>query len=72
MRIARPMQLREHLRAELSADLFNVFNRVNIKDLNTLYGGTDITLPSNPLLGFGTPRDAYNPFQFQYGLKLSF
>jgi len=52
--------------------MFNLFNRTNIKDLNTLYGGTDITLPPNPLLGFGTPRDAYNPFQFQFGAKFSF
>ena len=72
MRVARAVQLRERLHAEFSADMFNMFNRVNIKDLNTLYGSTDITAPPNPLLGFGTPRDAYNPFQFQYGVKLSF
>jgi hypothetical protein len=72
MRVARPFQLREHLRLDLSGDLFNVFNRTNIKDLNTLYGGTDLNLPPNPILGFNTPRDAYNPFQFQFGVKLSF
>jgi hypothetical protein len=49
-----------------------LFNRLNIKDLNTLYGSTDLTLPPNPLLGFGTPRDAYNPFQVQYSIKLEF
>jgi hypothetical protein len=72
MRVARVFQLKEHLRAELSGDMFNVFNRTNIKDLNTLYGGTDLSLPPNPLLGFKTPRDAYNPFQFQFGAKISF
>ena len=72
MRVARTIHIKERLRAELSGDMFNLFNRTNIKDLNTLYGGTDITLPPNPLLGFGTPRDAYNPFQFQFGAKLSF
>jgi hypothetical protein len=72
MRVARAFQLRERLRAEFSGDLFNVFNRTNIKDLNTLYGGTDLSLPPNPVLGFKTPRDAYNPFQFQFGCKLSF
>lgn len=72
LRVARGFQLRERLRADFSGDLFNVFNRTNIKDLNTLYGGTDLSLPPNPILGFKTPRDAYNPFQFQAGVKLSF
>lgn len=72
MRVARGFRLRERVRAELSGDMFNLFNRTNIKDLNTLYGGTDISLPPNPILGFKTPRDVFNLFQFQYGMKLSF
>jgi hypothetical protein len=36
MRVARPFHLGERLRAELSADLFGVFNRTNVKDLKTL------------------------------------
>jgi outer membrane receptor protein involved in Fe transport len=72
MRVARAFRFRERMRLELSGDMFNVFNRDNIKDLNTLYGGTDLSLPPNPVLGFKTPRDAYNPFQFQYGFKLTF
>ncbi len=72
MRVGRAFHLRERLRAELSGDIFNAFNRVNIKDLNTLYGQTDLSLPPNPILGFNTPRDAYNPLQFQFGAKLSF
>lgn len=72
MRVGRSIRLREHLRAELNGDLFNVFNRTNIKDLNTLYGQTDLSQPPNPVLGFNTPRDAYNPFQFQFSAKLSF
>jgi hypothetical protein len=72
LRMAREFRLRERLRAECSADFFNLFNRTNIKDLNTLYGAIDLSLPPNPNLGFGTPRDAFNPFQFQYGMKLRF
>ena len=72
MRVARVFHLRERLKAELSGDMFNLFNRTNIKDLNTLYGQTDLSLPPNPVLGFNTPRDAYNPFQFQFAAKLSF
>ncbi|HWZ42695.1 MAG TPA: TonB-dependent receptor, partial [Candidatus Saccharimonadales bacterium] len=72
VRVGRTFQLREHLHAELTGDMFNLLNRTNIKDLNTLYGQTNLALPPNPLLGFNTPRDAYNPFQFQFGAKVSF
>jgi hypothetical protein len=72
MRVAREFRFNERVRAEFSADFFNLFNRVNITDLNTVYGGTDISVSPNPVLGFNTPRDASNPFQFQYGLKLKF
>ena len=72
LRLAREFRLNDRLSAELSGDLFNVFNRVNVTDLNTVYGGTDLTVPPNPILGFNTPRDASNPRQLQYGLKLRF
>ncbi len=74
LRVGRAFQLKERLRAELSGDMFNLLNRTNIKDLNTLYGNTIFTGPAgaNPILGFGTPRDAFNPFQFQFGAKLTF
>ena len=72
LRVAREIPLRERLRAEFSFDFFNLFNRVNVTDLNTVYGGIDLSVPPNPILGFGTPRDASNPFQFQYGVKLHF
>jgi hypothetical protein len=72
LRIARQFRFNERVSAEFSADFFNLFNRVNITDLNTVYGGLDLSVAPNPILGFGTPRDAANPFQFQYGLKLRF
>jgi hypothetical protein len=72
LRIARPVHLSERIIAEFSADFFNLFDRVNVTDLNTVYGGIDLRLAPNPLLGFGTPRDASNPFQVQYGVKLRF
>ena len=72
LRVAREVGFREHLKGEFSLDFFNLLNRVNIKDLNTLYGGTDLSLPPNPILGFGTPRDAFNPRQLQFGFKLRF
>jgi hypothetical protein len=72
LRIAREVRLGERVSAEFSADFFNLFNRDNITDLNTVYGGIDLSVPPNPILGFNTPRDAANPFQFQYGVKLRF
>ncbi len=72
MRVAREVRINERVSAEFSFDLFNLFNRTNITDLNTVYGGIDLSHAPNPILGFGTPRDAANPFQFQYGLKLRF
>jgi hypothetical protein len=72
LRIARQVRFNERVSAEFSADFFNLFDRLNVTDLNTVYGGIDLSLPSNPILGFGTPRDASNPFQFQYGVKLRF
>ena len=72
LRIAREFRMGERIRAEFTVDFFNVPNRVNITDLNTLYGGNDLSLPPNPILGFGTPRDVANPRQIQYGIKLRF
>jgi hypothetical protein len=72
LRIARLVRVGERTSLEFSADLFNLFDRVNITDLNTLYGGNDLSLPPNPVLGFGTARDVANPFQLQYGVKLRF
>jgi outer membrane receptor protein involved in Fe transport len=72
LRIAREIHVSERVSTEFSADFFNLFNRTNVTDLNTVYGGIDLNVPSNPILGFGTPRDASNPFQIQYGVKLRF
>jgi outer membrane receptor protein involved in Fe transport len=72
LRVARELSFTERLKGEISVDFFNLFNRKNIKDLNTLFGGIDLSLPPNPTLGFGTPRDAFNPFQLQFGFKLRF
>ncbi len=72
LRVSRELAESKRLRAELSLDFFNLFNRVNVKDLNTLYGGFDLNVTPNPLLGFRTPRDAFNPRQIQFGIKLKF
>jgi outer membrane receptor protein involved in Fe transport len=72
MRVAREFRLNDRVTAEFSADFFNLFNRVNITDLNTVYGALTLDAQPSQILGFNTPRDASNPFQFQYGLKIRF
>ncbi len=84
MRVARDVRFNERFSGEFTFDLFNVSNRVNVSDLNTVcecdlpasafspgaLQGTIATL--NPLFGFDTARETLNPFQFQYGFKLRF
>lgn len=71
-RISRPVRFNERVSAEFSADFFNITNRTNVTDLNTVYGGTDLSVDPSPILGFNTSRDVANPFQFQYGVKFRF
>jgi outer membrane receptor protein involved in Fe transport len=70
LRVARTVRFTEKLRSQLSVDFFNLFNRVNIRDLNMVYGSFDLNAP--PVASFNTPRDVFNPRQIQVGLKLLF
>jgi carboxypeptidase family protein/TonB-dependent receptor-like protein len=72
LRLAREIALSGRLKGELAIDVYNLLNRTNVRDLNTNYGGIDLNLPPDPLLGFGTARDVFNPRQLQLGLKLRF
>jgi hypothetical protein len=46
---------------------------VNVKDINTVWGSIDYPgTPPPATLGFGTPRDVFNPRQLQFGAKLKF
>ncbi|HEX2443436.1 MAG TPA: TonB-dependent receptor [Vicinamibacterales bacterium] len=72
VRVAREFALNDRARLDVSLDLFNLFNRDNVKDVNTVWGGIDINVPPAPQFGFGTARDMFNPFQAQIGLKLKF
>jgi hypothetical protein len=72
VRIAREFVVGSAARLDVSLDLFNLFNRTNVKDVNTVWGGIDINTPPAPQFGFGTARDVFNPFQAQIGIKLRF
>ena len=58
------------MNSEFSVDFFNLFNRVNIRDITTFYGSSNLNNP--PVAGFGTPRDVFNPRQIQFALRLKF
>lgn len=70
LRVGREFGLGGKARGEVTVDVFNVFNRANIKDLNTVWGSFDPNVA--PIASFNTPRDVFNPRQAQLGLKVRF
>jgi hypothetical protein len=59
MRVGKTVKFSERVRLEGMVDMFNMINRFNVADVNTLY-----TLA-------GAPTAAFDPRQFQFGLRLS-
>jgi hypothetical protein len=73
LRVSRDFSVNSRARLELMLDVFNLFDRVNIKDINTVWGSIDYPgTPPPATLGYGTPRDVFNPRQLQFGAKLKF
>jgi Carboxypeptidase regulatory-like domain/TonB dependent receptor len=72
VRVAREFPLGMRVRGEVSVDAFNLFNKENVKDLNTNFGSDNPNATPNPLLGYLTPRALFNPFQMQIGLRVRF
>ncbi len=82
VRLQRTFSLTERLKANARAEVLNLLNRVNVQDVDQVYGsgefegpvpkryGDGITSPSNPT--FGTPTYAGAARQFQLSLKLEF
>jgi hypothetical protein len=60
LRLTRRISLNDTFRLELIAEVFNLFNRVNIIDVN------------NNFRVAGTPTAAADPRQFQFGAKIAF
>jgi hypothetical protein len=67
MRLSRRIRLNERVSVDLLAEGFNLFNRANYGVPNNTFGSGTIPLPS-----FGQPTLAFDPRQFQFGLKLNF
>jgi hypothetical protein len=67
LRVSRRFQLTERVDLQLLAEGFNVLNRPNFGVPNNTFGSG-----VNPLPTFGQPTAAFDPRQFQFGMKVSF
>jgi Carboxypeptidase regulatory-like domain len=82
VRVQRAFKLTERLKGQASVEIFNLFNRQNIEDIDTAYGaanfsgpvpqafGDGIASPSNPT--FGTPKFVAPARQIQLSLRANF
>jgi len=72
----------ERIRGEASVEVFNVFNRPDVEDVDHVYGladfagpvpkefGDHISSPANP--GFGSPKFASDARQLQLSFRITF
>lgn len=87
MRLSRTFKAGERFNIEAIAEAFNLFNTVNVRFFNTVYGAADFCpfnptaqgcsatqkfLEGSPNPNYGTPRALYNPRQIQLALRVSF
>jgi hypothetical protein len=67
LRLRRRFQISERLGLDVLAEGFNLLNSSNFGVPNNTFGAGVM-----PLSTFGQPTQAFDPRQFQFGLKLSF
>jgi hypothetical protein len=67
LRLSRRFRITERVDLQLLAEGFNVLNRANFGVPNNTFGSGVQPLPK-----FGQPTAAFDPRQFQFGLKVSF
>jgi len=62
-------------------EAFNLLNRANVNEVNTVYGAPDFVgaIPTHyqdgvaaPSPFFGTPRNVFNPRQLQFAARFTF
>lgn len=70
LRIVRRFSFRERYGLEAVVEFYNLFNRVNITDLFTVWGRPTLAQP--PIATFNTPRAVGNAFKTQLALKFTF
>ena len=67
LRLSRRFRLSERVDLQVLAESFNVLNRANFGVPNNTFGSG-----VNPLPSFGQPTAAFDPRQFQFGVKVTF
>jgi hypothetical protein len=67
LRVSRRFQLNERVDLQVLAEGFNVLNRPNFGLPNNIFGSGVSPLPT-----FNQPTAAFDPRQFQFGMKVSF
>lgn len=67
LRVSRRFRLTERVDLQLLAEGFNVLNRSNFGVPNNTFGSG-----ATPLPAFGQPTAAFDPRQFQFGMRVSF
>jgi hypothetical protein len=67
LRLSRRFRLTERVDLQLLAEGFNLLNRANFGVPNNTFGSG-----VQPLPAFGQPTAAFDPRQFQFGMKVSF
>lgn len=67
LRVSRRIRLTERVNLQLLAEGFNVLNRANFGVPNNTFGSG-----ATPSPRFGQPTQAFDPRQFQFGMRLSF
>ena len=67
LRLSRRFRLTEGVDLQLLAEGFNVLNRANLGVPNNTFGSG-----INPLPTLGQPTQAFDPRQFQFGMRVSF
>jgi hypothetical protein len=70
LRLVRRFRPTERTAVEAIAEFYNLFNRVNITDLFTVWGRPTLAQP--PVATFNTPRAVGNAFQTQLALRFTF
>ncbi|HEX9918323.1 MAG TPA: hypothetical protein VGA87_04100, partial [Pyrinomonadaceae bacterium] len=73
LRVSRLVRLSERVRLDIIAEGFNLFNRFNEAAANPFFDVVNsFGQRSNSGLYYSRPTAAYDPRQFQFGLKLNF
>lgn len=67
LRTVKYFPIGERRRLNLSVEFFNLFNRVNVSQLNQFFG-----IEPNARASFGKPINAFNPRQLQFAFTLEY